>query len=310
MIEETGSFSIAPGEGQKPLPLLTDEKVEEMSNPDKFPLGHGGFNTERPVKLTHRKYVNVRLLSHDGRCARDVNYILGQQYALDHKQVLDCINLAMRNVHADLVPGGHVTAGLLKNPLFVKNLIKNDLAYRFLKNVRGSPPYWQTMFYETLAMIRTAGIPTWFLTLSAADLWWPEVIQTIAAQYGHDFTEEHIKQMSWQERCKWINQIPVTCARIFAHHVSSFNTMFMKSKAAPMGRVRHFVIRTEFQARGSPHVHTMFWIKDAPKLGCASDEEVIAYIDEFISCAMPADDIELMNLVQDLQVHSHSAACC
>ncbi len=110
------------------MPLLTDEKVEEMSNPNKFPLGHGGFNTGRPVKLSHRKYINVHLLSHDGQCAWDVNSILGQQYVLDHKQVLDCINLAMCFVHADLVPGDHVTAGLLKNLLFVKNLIKNDLA--------------------------------------------------------------------------------------------------------------------------------------------------------------------------------------
>ena len=33
-------------------------------------------------------------------------------------------------------------------------------------------------------MIQTLGIPTWFLTLSAADMKWPEVIQVIARQYG------------------------------------------------------------------------------------------------------------------------------
>ena len=46
------------------------------------------------------------------------------------------------------------------------------------------------MFYELLAMIRTLGIPTWFLTLSAADMKWPEVIQSIAKQYGTIYTEQ------------------------------------------------------------------------------------------------------------------------
>ena len=49
-------FSIAPGEGNKPIPLLTDTLFEELANPDKFPYGKGGFaDTERDTKLTLRK---------------------------------------------------------------------------------------------------------------------------------------------------------------------------------------------------------------------------------------------------------------
>ena len=32
-------YSVAPGEGQKPIPILTDIKFEEMCNPDKYPFG-------------------------------------------------------------------------------------------------------------------------------------------------------------------------------------------------------------------------------------------------------------------------------
>ena len=39
-----------------------------------------------------------------------------------------------------------------------------------MKNVRGSPPYYQRTFYDLLAMIRQLGTPTWFFTLSAADM--------------------------------------------------------------------------------------------------------------------------------------------
>ena len=52
------------------------------------------------------------------------------------------------------------------------------------------------MFYEVLAMIQTLRIPTWFLTLSAADMKWPEVIQVIARQYGTIYTEDEVLQLS------------------------------------------------------------------------------------------------------------------
>ena len=69
-------FSIAPGEGNKPIPLLTDTLFEELANPDKFPYGDGGFaDTERDTKMTLRKYVNAHLFDQDGHFARYRIYI-------------------------------------------------------------------------------------------------------------------------------------------------------------------------------------------------------------------------------------------
>ena len=161
-------FSIAPGEGNKPIPLLTDTLFEELANPDKFPYGAGGFaDTERDTKLTLRKYVNACLLDQDGHFARDIEYIFAMQYAVEHKQVRDSISIALRQTRGCQQVGRNLDAGMLKNPQHLQTLFKKDRAYTFLKNIRSSPPYWQKMFYELLAMIQTLGIPTWFLTLSA-----------------------------------------------------------------------------------------------------------------------------------------------
>ena len=40
----------------------------------------------------------------------------------------------------------------------------------------------------------------------------------------------------------------------------------------------------------------MLWVKDAPKYGVDSDEDVCAFIDQYVSC-IPADDCKLKELV-------------
>ena len=75
------------------------------------------------------------------------------QYAIEHKQVRDCISVALRQTRGRLQVGRNLDASMLKNPQHLQNLFKKDQAYTFLKNICGSPPYWQKMFYELLSMI-------------------------------------------------------------------------------------------------------------------------------------------------------------
>ena len=49
----------------------------------------------------------------------------------------------------------------------------------------------------------------------------------------------------------------------------------LKSKAQPLGDIVDYAIRVEFQARGSPHAHCVLWVKDAPKYGVDTDEDIL-----------------------------------
>jgi hypothetical protein len=160
-----------------------------------------------------------------------------------------------------------------------------------------------------MAMIRQLGIPTWFMTLTAADMKWPDIIQAIAEQYGEHLTDEQVAALSWQEKCKWLSRNPVTAARHFQHRLQTLFTEFLCSSAHPIGEIIDYVIRIEFQARGAPHAHIIIWIKDAPTL----DEEdgpkkVASFIDRYQTCAIPPDG-ELRELVLMLLTHRHSSQC-
>ncbi|XP_029949267.1 uncharacterized protein LOC115389839 [Salarias fasciatus] len=74
--------------------------------------------------------------------------------------------------------------------------------------------------------------------------------------------------------------------------------------------IDHFY-RVEFQQRGSPHVHCLFWIEGAPKIDQNTDEEVVEFIDKYVTCELPSDDDALLDIVSSVQTHSkrHSKSC-
>ena len=206
-------------------------------------------------------------------------------------------------------PSRQFTAAQARDQTLLSQYVRKDKAYSFMKNIRGSPPYYQRVSYDLLAMIRQLGTPTWFFTLSAADLKWPDMIQTIARRYGVHYTDEQVATLSFEEKSNWLKHNPVTAARHFHYRLSVFFQDFLKSTAKPLGEIVDYAIRIEFQARGSPHAHCVIWVKDAPEFGVNSDADVCDFIDQYVSCKLPAEDGKLKELVFLLQKHKHSSCC-
>ena len=170
---ENQIYQCAPGENNIPKYILLDTKFEVLAFADLFPYGGGGYHSANwKVKLPIRKYFQQHLLNVDGRFAQNIEYLFCAQYIADIKQIESNTTLAIM-LSCGRTFGGHkITAGQLWNPAVLEQIVRNEQAYKFLKNVRGSPAYWQDQLYDVLAMSQTLGIPIWFLTLSAADLYW------------------------------------------------------------------------------------------------------------------------------------------
>ena len=224
---------VAPAEGQRPLSIMSDSNFEAMSNPDKFPISDGCFAAERSHKLIYGMYLNQRLLDVDGRFAKHIDYLFVAQYIVEAKQILDdATNFIWRQK-----PGRDFTAQQANDQSIISQCLCKDKAYRFMKNVRGSPPYYQKTFYELLAMIRQLETPTWFFTLSADDMKWPDVIQTIARPYGVIYTDEEVAALSFEDKSNWIRRNPVTAARHYQYRLNTFFQEFLKSPANPLGEL-------------------------------------------------------------------------
>lgn len=84
-----------------------------------------------------------------------------------------------------------------------------------------------------------------------------------------------------------IQSDPVTCARHFDYQFNHFLKHLLMSRATPLGKIADWFYRVEYQQRaGSPHIHMLIWLEDAPVpvYGCDDDSVVTSFIDEIITC--------------------------
>ena len=316
---EEAIYSIAPGEDSRPKLIITDENFEVNCFPDFFPMGEGSFSSERHQRLLMRDYTKQRLKNVDTKFAKNLEYIFSMQYAVELNQLETAQNVSIRRNKSNAKNHG-LKASMLKDPGFLTQMISKDKAYRFMQTVRGTTSYWEHQLRETLAMFNTLGKPTWFLTLTAAENLWPELVQAIyLAEEGRFLTLQEVAEMSKTEKSNLIRRHPVISCMMWKHRIDKFMSEYIGDKdAAPLSIVEDYVVKTEFQARGSPHVHILLWVKDAPIIGKHTDEEVCEFIDNFVSGVFPTTmpDIgtdssaeELDDLIKNLQIHEHGTFC-
>ncbi|KAK3101585.1 hypothetical protein FSP39_004665 [Pinctada imbricata] len=302
-------FNIVPAEGMNPVKMLQEKGNEAKCFPILFPTGENSFDEARKLPISLSRYFNNRLMNADNRFAQHTNYLFYAQYLSELKQVIDKTQISLRKTTAKGASGENVTAETLQDKAKLKQLFRKDEALRFLQPIRGTPSYWQSAQKDLFAMLRQLGIPTWFCSFSAAEFRWKEIINTILKKQGDT---RKFETLEWSEKCQILKSNPVTVARMFDRRFHFFLHEVILSPCNPIGKVNDYFLRVEFQQRGSPHMHCLFWIEDAPKLNENDEQTVCAFIDRYVTCELPYEkDQELHDIVQGVQQHSkkHSKSC-
>ncbi|XP_060603886.1 uncharacterized protein LOC132756767 [Ruditapes philippinarum] len=294
---------VAPGENNKPLALFYDTYSEILSFPTIFCGQSRVSNLIRQVPLHYSDICKWELRNVDRRVALCVPNIFYKLKKLQIKQIKDKVTLAVRKCK---LKGQTLTVEKMLSPEFVDNLTMQNDGYRVLRTLRGSPPYWEQAKRDLFSMIRQIGLPTWFCSFSAAETKWKPLLKTLVKFVDRkDITLEATQELSWLEKCRLIKNDPVTCARYFDFRVQSFIRDVLKHMSNPIGEIKDFFYRVEFQQRGSPHIHMLAWVKNAPLHGSNADSEVVEFIDKYVSCMKDESIPELINY----QTHRHASAC-
>ena len=94
-------------------------------------------------------------------------------------------------------------------------------------------------------MVKQLGAPTFFLTLSCADLRWNELISIIFKLNRVDISDEEVDEMSYHERCDTLNKNPVLVARHFQYRVEMFFKIIVLDGL--LGKTQYYANREIYQ---------------------------------------------------------------
>jgi hypothetical protein len=304
--ERQSIYNFAPAEGNRPLSIFRDQYSEEMAYPGIF-LGQKRPDDKQRLKSVYYSEIcKSELRQFDRRAAMCVENIFFKAKKLQMKLLLGQSQIALRKCK---LGNRTLTAGELKTPEGLGSLICHDEGYKFLRALRGSPPYFEKAKKDLFAMIRQLGPASLFCSFSSAETKWIHLLRILGKLIDHkDYSDEELDNLTWEEKCRLIQSDPVTCARHFDYQFNTFLKSFLMSDIGPLGKIKDWFYRVEYQQRGSPHIHMLIWLENAPVFGVDKDEEVIAFIDQIITCSKPDNDPKLLELV-NRQTHRHSHTC-
>ena len=208
-----------------------------LAFPKDYSTGKNHFNEYRKVPITPSKYVHARLKYHDDRFASNPQYIFHALDWIERNAVASSINFAERKQFQD-----DISAGQLVNTNNVRHLISDDQIFASFKKIRGTPQYFHNML-DVLAKVRHFSCTTFFLTLSAGELHWPEIIQNVARQYGTTLTTEQVNQMDWKTKFMWLKRNTVTVGRQLDYIFRKVFSKILYSGMHPIGQIlNHFEV--------------------------------------------------------------------
>ena len=297
---ENYCLSIAPGQFKVPLNLIYDKNAEELSFPGIYLGEPRKFRQDLKISPFTIATSEIRRKDRRSACYQKILYMALKIMRI---RMVEGIKASFRSVEFTK----NVTRKMLEDPTFLDEALKKNFA--FMKSLPNSVQFWADKKNDLFAMIRQLGKPTVFLTLTANEVGWIELI-TILQRLCGKYIDVDVCKLTDTQKVDLVCHDPVTCCIYFKKKIDTImNILQSPTKSNPFGNnsVTDYFARIEFQQRGSPHAHILLWLKDDPK--------------EFISEAMP----KTINLIEKLisiekedlpngniynrQVHKHTFTC-
>ncbi len=289
-----------PSRGDTPINEFVTEGYISCAFPTLFPTGNGDFLAPRQRTVTVGNYFKHLMRYEDGRFAKHPRF---RYFALNTEMRWRALQTG--NIYINQHPkDARLSLEDLKEMISSggKELSKRVLHYA--TSLRGTKQFWFKQRSRLISMIDCLGMPTVFFTHSAADNQWPELARLIA---------ENPDESS--SRSSAVNNNPAIADWFFYERISKF----MKTFYVDVLGATDYWFRFEWQHRGSPHVHGVAWLHNAPdieKLLSSDDsaelldaaERITAYVDGLVSTmnpGIPADGNNIINSIPLPKIKPH-----
>lgn len=194
-----------------PLSVLMDHHCDELAFPK---IWFGQARKCNPnIKLSLNDHYSIEIRRSDRRCARP-DYLLYIDRKCRIKQLYSQMNIMFRKSGQ----GMGITAQQAMNNTFINDFVKRDNGYRFTASIIGTPAYWENEKKRVCAMVRQFNYFTMFVTVSAAETHWTELLIILKKNVDkQDVNEEDIANLDFSEKARLIRTDPVTCTLYFDH---------------------------------------------------------------------------------------------
>ena len=275
-----------------------DTNQDHLCFPYIFFKGTGGMYDQRAKKVSPVMYAKWILKQKEGFARRDIPYLFSLCNNKDIRGIDSGIFASLRTFRQNTL-----NAGTLLKKIDAKDReLEANLTTMFAA-VRGTREYWMQRCGDLEVLDEKFGPATFFLTLSCAEYYWPEMRNYLIQLNDDILNVEHATINSL------VAADPVSVCSVFEARWRCFLKNVIMDPDGHLGTVKHYFWRLEYQARGAPHIHMKLWIDGAPVYGVNSNEEVIQFIQKYITCSMPTDNQLLQDLVTKFQVHKCTKSC-
>ena len=272
----SSSTMMWPSIGGMPINEFTTEGYFSCAFPTLFPTGAGDFLGQRQIQVTIGNYFKHFMMYDDSRFAKHPRF---RFFALNTEMRWRALQTG--RVYVTQHPGdAQLSLDELRDMVGRQGEAFSNRVLHYASNLRGTKQYWYRQRSRLLSVVDTLGLPTIFFTHSAADLQWPELANLICPDDPD----------SRSSQAKAVIENPAISDWFFYYRVQEF----IKAYYVGVLGVTDYWMR----CRGSPHVHGLAWVPNAPNVQQllsspdsvpdAAKEEITKYADSLVFTINPA----------------------
>jgi hypothetical protein len=270
---------LAIGHGEKPESIYSNPQLYPSMFPWLFPYGLGGIgNAFNDCSISENQHKKHLLMYHDKRFQKDSYFIL---IAFNHKQIKQsttggyllaekrCFGeISNRLMDIDQEVLADLSKRMAKGDHIKPSNDEEKACFQILKDldhvagkVEGSLTSKKYMRNEIWAITSYLGAPSWYITLSPADVKHPICL------YYADTKEEFMPAIKgYEDSQRLIANNPVAGARFFDYMIKMFikHVLGVKTNHPGLyGETSAYYGTVEQQGRLTLHLHLLLWLKNS-----------------------------------------------